>query len=815
MKKYENFFDCLIIKKIQNNNNNFLLNESYLTLNKEIINFFDFYSFFIFNKYGNLIMYYDNDNNNIQNQQINKKILNYINILTKIVTNIYKNLNKKIKQEIFKFYINENKIIIYYISNIFLVGKFSDKTCNYFGQLLLLHIYISIINYKYDSIEKINLIKDKDYINKYNFADENETNSNSNNINNIFYSSFSNTNINDNNSNNESKNDKSIIIFQDYLELKIYSRIFLKYIILHFISSFKSISQKKQLLLNNIKLKNFYYLNIKSKKIMFDYRKLNQSKICKNFKYYNNELIFNTIYDEAFKIYKKFSDNFPNKNLNENKYYKNINNYFSKIEFTSTYPRLSFFIKFFPCLDGIFIIHVYTQKKLSRSNNSNSNNYYYKHINNKYREFLKIFSNGKEFKYIEPDKLTNIQNFFNNFFMLNIENNYYYYENNNDNNCCYFNKDLINIINNLDRDIILNKNINFICEKIFENLRNYYYYLQKIKEKNENENENSEKNTFNINKYFILYDMFKKNIISNKTFPKYKNEINKNDNKVDLNNNQKYNHTAHNCIVNFDSKISMKNLNGFDANNYSFDKKNSVSNFNFENNNNDDNNNKIISNNNVINKNANSNTYSSNANTSIINLKLSPNIKYRKSTLNFDITMLKDIYNGTDNENNISPELKKRVSGISCIRDEHDKQGSMKEFFNDRKISFFDDFKFNDSSKNSYVNINKSMIKKNVKNNKNKIVNSHNNNNSINVNDTDESLININNESGNNLLINKKNSCKILNKKNLVLNKNSKNFNRIATLKMGKNYERDLIYEKLDFNNKKDNKKKSNKKNLK
>jgi hypothetical protein len=170
--------------------------------------------------------------------------------------------------------------------------------------------------------------------------------------------------------------------------------------------------------------------------------------------------------------------------------------------------------------------------------------------------------------------------------------------------------------------------------------------------------------------------------------------------------------------------------------------------------------------------------------------------------------MLKDIYNGTDNEYYISPELKKRVSGISCIRDEHDKQGSMKEFFNDRKISFFDDFKFNDSSKNSYVNINKSMIKKNVKNNKNKIVNSHNNNNSINVNDTDESLININNESGNNLLINKKNSCKILNKKNLVLNKNSKNFNRIATLKMGKNYERDLIYEKLDFNNKKDNKKK-------
>ena len=766
MKKYENFFDCLIIKKILKNNNNFLLNESYLTLNKEIISFFDFYSFFMFNKHGNLIMFYDN-NNNIQNQHQSQKFYNYINILTKIVNNISKNINKKIKQEIFKFYINENKIIIYYISKIFLIGKFSNKTCNYFAQLLLLHIYISIINYKYDSIEKINLIKDKDYIDKYIFSDENEINNNKN----VFYNSFSNTNVNENNlnnSNNDSKNEKSSLIFQDYLELKIYSKIFLKYIILHFISSFKSISQKKQLLLYNIKLKNIYYLNIKSKKIMFDYRKLNQNGVCKNFKYYKNNLIFNTIYEEAFKIYKKFSDNFLYKNLNENKYYKNINNFFSKIEFTSTYPRLSFFIKFFPCLDGIFIIHVYTQKKLSRNNNNsnNNNNYYYKHINNKYREFIKIFSNGKEFKYIEPEKLTNIQNFFNSFFMLNIENKDYYYENNNDNYCCYFNKDIINIINNLDRDIVLNKNINFILDKIFENLRNYYYYLQKIKDKKENDS--SQKNDFNINKYFILYDMFKKNIIFNKTFPKYKNEINKNDNK-DLNDIKKNNnHTAHNCIVNFDSKISMKNVNGFDINNYSFDKTNSNTNINIDNNN-INNNNNIFSNNIFINKNANSNTYSSNGNTSIVNLKLSPNLQYRKSTLNFDITMLKDVYNNTDNDYYISPELKKRVSGISCIKYENDTkiQGSMKEFFNERKISFFDDLKFNDSSKNSNININKSISKNNNNNNKNNV----NNNNSLNINDTDESLININNESGNNLLVNKKNNTLILNKKNIFSKK--------------------------------------------
>ena len=56
MKKYENFFNSLISKKILNNNDKFLLNESYLTLNKEIDKFFEFYSFYMFNRYGNLII---------------------------------------------------------------------------------------------------------------------------------------------------------------------------------------------------------------------------------------------------------------------------------------------------------------------------------------------------------------------------------------------------------------------------------------------------------------------------------------------------------------------------------------------------------------------------------------------------------------------------------------------------------------------------------------------------------------------------------------------------------------------------------------
>ena len=45
-----------------------------------------------------------------------------------------------------------------------------------------------------------------------------------------------------------------------------------------------------------------------------------------------------------------------------------------KLECTSTYPRLTFIIKFLPILNGVSIVHVYSQKKLSRmTENSESN----------------------------------------------------------------------------------------------------------------------------------------------------------------------------------------------------------------------------------------------------------------------------------------------------------------------------------------------------------------------------------------------------------------------------------------------------------
>jgi len=45
-----------------------------------------------------------------------------------------------------------------------------------------------------------------------------------------------------------------------------------------------------------------------------------------------------------------------------------------KFELTSTFPRLTFFIKYIPILKGVAIIHQYSQKKLSRYTDNPENN---------------------------------------------------------------------------------------------------------------------------------------------------------------------------------------------------------------------------------------------------------------------------------------------------------------------------------------------------------------------------------------------------------------------------------------------------------
>lgn len=90
---------------------------------------------------------------------------------------------------------------------------------------------------------------------------------------------------------------------------------------------------------------------------------------------------------------------------------------------------MTFTIKFIPILSGISIIHVYTQNKLSRSTESDS-----QLISKGYKEVDILLGSDMrnntsiEFKYAEPKKLKEIEKFFIEFFVLktNISNNFFY-----------------------------------------------------------------------------------------------------------------------------------------------------------------------------------------------------------------------------------------------------------------------------------------------------------------------------------------------------------------------------------------------------
>ena len=145
---------------------------------------------------------------------------------------------------------------------------------------------------------------------------------------------------------------------------------------------------------------------------------------------------------------------------NKNKFIeKDLQYKFIKLELTSTYPRLTFIIKFIPVLKGICIIHMYSQKKLSRQINDNGDTTRqttttkenHNCIATKRKEFDILYAqelkndNSIEFKYTEPQKMTDIDSFMKEFFICikdcDLFNNQKYH-------LSYFNQEINTKINN-------------------------------------------------------------------------------------------------------------------------------------------------------------------------------------------------------------------------------------------------------------------------------------------------------------------------------------------------------------------------------
>lgn len=372
--------------------------------------------------------------------------------------------------------------------------------------MLLIHLYISLINFKGDSINKINsinkYINEKKDIKIYHtfiqFIEENKEKIKNNVL-------------------------KSISMI-DFLELLIYDRYFLKYCILHFEKVLTLLTKREDIDLTYTKFINLYMIDISTDEIIFD---LDEIQKLINIKYYKNKNIYEEILYHSHQLYQSYIDKFSMKFSKGDSSHR-----FIKFECTSTYPRLLFIMRFIPVLKGVIIVHVYHQKKLSRISNHNLS------INqeNRYKEFDLVFGSvlnetgSLDLKYIMPKKLMEIEKFCEEFF-ITTRNCEMFKLNEPSKEFKYFNYNIINTINSIPIDVV-NDNNEKIFEYIDKQIKSKYIeeYNKIINKKNENDentiekeenksnnivinriNRNNSIDKFLIDKNIIYKDLFENN----------------------------------------------------------------------------------------------------------------------------------------------------------------------------------------------------------------------------------------------------------------------------------------------------------------
>ena len=242
----------------------------------------------------------------------------------------------------------------------------------------------------------------------------------------------------------------------EFLQLKIYELNFVKHITNHFDRVFKFLVNKDEMYLSYIKFKNMCVLDLSSGEIIFDILALRNSK--KNKKIYKNEKLWQEILHHSKSLMDNYKSDFGNTYDNKDGFFR-----FVKFECTSTYPRLTFIIKFLPILKGISIIHMYSQKKLSRMSDNND-----QHITNKgYKEIDLLYgaevknNNNIEFRYTEPRKLQEIEKFIIEFFISIRSNSDIYHDINHE--LKYFDYTIITSINEI---LVSHREIKYITEDI-------------------------------------------------------------------------------------------------------------------------------------------------------------------------------------------------------------------------------------------------------------------------------------------------------------------------------------------------------------
>lgn len=476
----------------------------------------------------------------------------------------------------YKVYFDDIKLIFMYKANQILVGVFKENTNNQFCKLILMHIYVALLNFKSNINDKLSCLN-------CGLSNSMMSLGNNNNVMNLNrQDTFQTLDIlvNQNNAGgnaigikreNINSNFYNILLkgeftFSDYVELKIFEKYFLKYLLIHFSKNLNSISSKEELFLTNIKLKNVFYVDLQEEKIIFDYKKMNSNNNKISLKFYQNKHLWSHLMFLLKNLEIEYNKEINNSEKRKDyQFYRNFDNSsFIKFECTSTYPRYSFFLKYLPILGGLGIIHAYSQKKLSRQydNYGDSKNYYSTQTllspeirpKKKYYEFKTIvnmisnqqqevstteknlddsnnktginFQNNQYIKYLEPKPILNIEKFFCAFFIaLNPQKDIYYTPTENA-TVKYFNMEIIEAINSISNTYIKEQSLDEIFQQINVKLKNLYaeksignisvQVAKNQQKKRESEDDLSKK--FDIGKHYLFIDLFESPTVQ----PKYK-----------------------------------------------------------------------------------------------------------------------------------------------------------------------------------------------------------------------------------------------------------------------------------------------------
>ena len=357
------------------------------------------------------------------------------------------------------------KILILIKKEFILIGTFSKTCSRQYQQLLLTHIFIGMNNFKGDIGTISKKLSEIENYNDNNFIHIKS-----------FYNNKERLNLKESN---------------DILEILIFENIFLKTLIVHYQNVFYQVFKKEDLNLKQTKLKNLYIIDLNNAKILLDMNKIQGIKRKhQNKKFYKYDKLFEEILYQSKTMYNNYIKEFNFRFSNADSDFR-----FVKFECTSTYPRLLFIIRFVPVLKGLAIIHVYSQKKLSRNNDNNIQ--MEQGINCKEVDFIfGSFIRGNrnfEFKYGAPKKLEYIEKFMEEFFLTGRSGLNIFRINNQNKKYKYVNYDIIKIINSFQ----ITKNMS--VEEIFQNYLNTLkqQYEKDSKAKKEKKQENDENNLNN------------------------------------------------------------------------------------------------------------------------------------------------------------------------------------------------------------------------------------------------------------------------------------------------------------------------------